>query len=402
MNNSLQNLMRRATRLTQSGRLNEAVQAIQRALGRRTAAPTATRARGGPATGAAFFDPLAHQPSAVVLDGCVVEIEPAVADSPAPTRPEVVKTPAPATGPGEFIASTIVESASTRAYKLYIPPAAAGRQLPLVVMLHGCTQNPDDFAAGTGMNAAAREQGFFVLYPAQSTEANPTGCWNWFKHSHQQRGRGEPALIAAMTKKIIAENAIDSRRVFVAGLSAGGAMAAIVGAEYPDLFAAVGVHSGLAAGAATNLPDALAAMRGGASGPLVNPLHRATAAGGPGPAAKALPTIVFHGDNDAMVHPRNGEAVIAAATSADFGAAGASPAARMRVEQGRSDAGRSYTRTVHSGRDGSVAAEHWLVHGAGHAWSGGNAAGTYTDASGPDATGEMLRFFFENPRRAGH
>jgi poly(hydroxyalkanoate) depolymerase family esterase len=269
-------------------------------------------------------------------------------------------------------------------------------------MLHGCTQNPDDFAAGTGMNDAAREQGFFVLYPAQSTEANPTGCWNWFKHNHQQRGRGEPALIAAMTSQVIAENAIDPRRVYVAGLSAGGAMAAIVGAEYPDLFAAIGVHSGLAAGAATNLPDALAAMRGGAAGPIVNPLRRPGAAGASAPAAKALPTIVFHGDSDAMVHPRNGEAVVAAATSADFGAAGTSSLGRSRVEQGRSAAGRQYTRTVHSGSDGSVAAEHWLVHGAGHAWSGGNAAGSYTDASGPDATREMLRFFFEHPRRAGH
>jgi poly(hydroxyalkanoate) depolymerase family esterase len=396
MNDSLQNLMRRATRLTQSGRLNEAVQAIQRALGRRAAIPKASAVVGASAPGAAFFDPLARQPSAVVLDGCVVEVASPLADAPVTTRPEVVKTPAPATGPGEFIASTIIESASTRAYKLYIPPAAAGRALPLIVMLHGCTQNPDDFAAGTGMNDAAREQGFFVLYPAQSAEANPTGCWNWFKHSHQQRGRGEPALIAAMTNKVIAENNIDRRRVYVAGLSAGGAMAAIVGAEYPDLFAAVGVHSGLAAGAATNLTDALAAMRGGATGPLVNPLRRGNAAEAP---ATALPTIVFHGDSDAMVHPRNGEAVIAAATSADFGA---SPAARLRVEQGRSDAGRQYTRTIHSDSRGSVAAEHWLVHGAGHAWSGGNAAGSYTDASGPDATGEMLRFFFEHPRRAGH
>jgi poly(hydroxyalkanoate) depolymerase family esterase len=402
MNETLQNLMRRATQLTRSGRLNEAMQSIQRALGRAAPPPTAP-GRAVDAAVAAFSGPLSRPTAAVVLDGCVVEIADPVADSPAPTRPAAADPGAAVGGRGEFSAGTIGHSGALRFYKLYTPPGAAGRQLPLVVMLHGCTQNPDDFATGTGINVAARERGFFVLYPAQSTEANPTGCWNWFKHNHQQRGRGgEPDLIAAMTNKVVAENNIDPRRVYVAGLSAGGAMAAIVGAEYPDLFAAVGVHSGLAAGAATNLPDALAAMRGGASGALTHPLRRPGAAESTVPNAKALPTIVFHGDSDAMVHPRNGEAVVAAAVGGIDSTADASATSRSRVEQGRSAAGRPYTRTVHSASDGSVAAEHWLIHGAGHAWSGGNAAGSYTDASGPDATGEMLRFFFEHPRRAGH
>ena len=244
-------------------------------------------------------------------------------------------------------------------------------------MLHGCTQDPDDFAAGTAMNEAAQAKGFYVLYPAQSRQANPHGCWNWFKHSHQQRGRGEPALLAGMTQEVMDRHAIDPRRVYVAGLSAGGAMAAILGATYPDLYAAVGVHSGLAAGAATDLPTAMAAMRGGGTGRG---------------AAHGVPTIVFHGDADATVHPANGDQVIAACAGTE---------AAVATHQVRGDSGRASTRRVHTDpSDGRVLGEHWLVHGAAHAWSGGNAQGSYTDSSGPDATAEMLRFFFEHPRPA--
>jgi poly(hydroxyalkanoate) depolymerase family esterase len=243
--------------------------------------------------------------------------------------------------------------------------------LPLVVMLHGCTQDPDDFAAGTRMNDAAQLQGCFVLYPAQSTKANPQRCWNWFKHSHQQRGRGEPALLAAMTREIMSQHGIDPARVYVAGLSAGGAMAAILGDAYPDLFAAVGVHSGLAAGSAKDLPSALAAMRQGAA-----------AAGVP---QSGVATIVFHGDADTTVHPQNGQHVLSAS---------AGPALAPEVDTHR---GNNYTRTLHRDAQGRVRAEHWSVHGVGHAWSGGSNAGSYTAPAGPDATGEMLRFFLEHP-----
>ena len=242
-------------------------------------------------------------------------------------------------------------------------------------MLHGCTQNPDDFAAGTRMNELARSQGVFVLYPAQSKQANPQGCWNWFKHSHQARGRGEAALLADMTREVMARHAVDTQRVYVAGLSAGGAMAAILGEAYPELFAAVGVHSGLAAGAAKDLPSALAAMKSGA--------------GTRGAAASGIPTIVFHGDADATVHQRNGAEVMARSTGSQSAA---------DVESGTSAGGRGFTRSVHRAPDGSVRAEHWLVHGAPHAWSGGSGAGSYTDARGPDASAEMLRFFLQAPR----
>ncbi|MDP1568238.1 MAG: PHB depolymerase family esterase [Polaromonas sp.] len=383
MNHALQDLMREATRLTQSGRLAEATEAIQRAL-----RGTAPAAYAHPAT-------LKPEASPLILDGCVFEVDEqpsaAAATAPAPQQ-------APArgrAGQGEFISGSHTAASRTRRYKLFVPPGHAGRQLPLVVMLHGCTQNPDDFAAGTGMNAPAAEQGFFVLYPEQAQDANPQRCWNWFKHNHQQRGSGEPALIASMAQAVMKDYGIDPRRVYIAGLSAGGAMAAIVAGAYPELFAAAGVHSGLPGGAAGNLPEALALMNSGTVGPVLQSGGRFGAA----PRAKAppavpVPTIVFHGDADRTVHPRNGEQVIAAALGDTAG--------RPRVEQGVSPNGRRYTRSTHHDGEGKALAEHWRVEGAGHAWSGGDASGSYTDTRGPDATQEMLRFFFEHPLAPRH
>jgi poly(hydroxyalkanoate) depolymerase family esterase len=356
MNETLQDLMRSATKLTQAGRLNEATETIQRAL----------RGAGALAT--------AHRPpaSAEVLDGCVFEVD-------APTAAAAPSTHA------AFTSGTHSHAGLTRGYKLFVPPARAGKPRALLVMLHGCTQDPDDFAAGTGMNEAALEQGFVVLYPAQAQDANPSRCWNWFKHNHQQRGRGEPAVIAEMTRAVMKEHGIDARRVYVAGLSAGGAMATIVAEAYPELFAAVGVHSGLARGAASSVTEALSVMGNGGAGQTSRGRVE-------GVAPTRVPTIVFHGDHDRTVHPRNGEQVIAAAL-------GGAEAGAARVEQGTSSRGQRYTRSTHVASDGTTQAEHWLLHGAGHAWSGGRAAGSYTDATGPDATREMLRFFLEHPLR---
>ncbi|MBA3597711.1 MAG: PHB depolymerase family esterase [Methylibium sp.] len=362
MNTTLQSMMNEAARLTRSGDLQAATAAIQAALA------------GSSTFG---FTPPGDGNAATQGDkGWVIDMEPV---SPRSAPPGEAHTRAPSAElpvGGRFESGRFTEAAGTRDYKLYIPPGAGERALPLVVMLHGCTQNPDDFAAGTGMNEAVLAQGFFVLYPAQSQKVNPQRCWNWFKHSHQQRGRGEPALLAGMTREVMSNQLIDPQRVFVAGLSAGGAMAAILGETYPELFAAVGVHSGLAAGAASDLPSALAAMKGAG----------AKARG----AASGVPTIVFHGDADTTVHPSNGEQVIAASADA---------AARVEVEQVE---GRSGTRRIHRTADGRVVAEHWVVHGAPHAWSGGSARGSYTYGRGPDASAEMLRFFFEHPRRTAH
>ncbi|MBI2771098.1 MAG: PHB depolymerase family esterase [Burkholderiales bacterium] len=347
MNPDYQRLMQEATRLTQAGNLQGATAAIQAALG-------------------------GAQPSAAYVPADFIDV--AAREVPG------TETKTPASPQGSFIAgSSSGAGPGRRDYKLFVPPNAASHALPLVVMLHGCTQAPDDFAAGTAMNDAALAQGFFVLYPAQSQQANPQRCWNWFKHSHQERGRGEPALLAAMTREVMAAHAIDPRRVYVAGLSAGGAMAAILGETYPDLFAAVGVHSGLAAGAAKDLPSALGAMKSGGA-----PVRR---------SASGVPTIVFHGDADATVNAANGEQVIAASAAAG---------ARVERQQGKAAGGRAYTRSVHHSHDGTVLAEHWLVHGAPHAWSGGSPRGSYTDARGPDASAEMVRFFLAHPRPPAH
>ncbi len=376
MSETLQRWMKEVTRLTRSGRLTEATQTIQQALGR----------------------PAARMPAVApvrpdVIDGCVADVD---ADT-APLARAVARNN------GSTLTGQHSEAGLTRSYLLYLPPGAPANApvapRPLVVMLHGCTQDPADFALGTGMNTLAREQGFAVLYPAQAQDANPQRCWNWFKHNHQQRGHGEAAVLAGMTRAVIAEHGLDARRVYVAGLSAGGAMAAILGQAYPELYAAVGIHSGLASGAASDLMSALSAMKHGPTTPTSapSPTHR----GEPGQAtidlgidsAEPLPTIVFHGDGDAVVHPGNGTQAIAVAIGQPprrSGDAALSP----QVVQGTSAQGRRYTRTLHPRADGAPAqAEHWVVHGGGHAWSGGSAQGSYTDPSGPDATREMWRFF---------
>jgi poly(hydroxyalkanoate) depolymerase family esterase len=373
MKDSMLALMNEATELTRAGRLHEATEVIQRALRGEPAAPSSQEA----------------DDSIVVLDGCVFEVDDEVpppaavpTESEAPTSPPAFDDAT--TGLGEFTRGTHTEANLTRQYKLYVPPGAQGRALPLVVMLHGCTQDPDDFAAGTAMNERAREQGFFVLYPAQAADANPQRCWNWFKHNHQRRGSGEPAVIAGMTRDVIERHGIDASRVYIAGLSAGGAMAALVAAAYPELFAAVGIHSGLPGGSAASVPEALAAMNSG------NAQVRA------GTAPLTVPTVVFHGDEDRTVHPRNGEQVILRMLDAAD-----APGSAPHVQQGASARGTRYTRSTYESAAGQALGEHWLVHGAGHAWSGGSTAGSYTDAKGPDATREMLRFFFEHPRAAG-
>jgi poly(hydroxyalkanoate) depolymerase family esterase len=320
---ALQDLMFTATRLTQEGRLGEATQVLQRAFG------------GGAA-------------------------------------------PEPPVGAGRTLGGEHRHASLTRHYRLFAPPTGDGRRLPLIVMLHGGMQDADDFAAGTAMNELARTQGFFVLYPEQSAEANPSRCWNWFKHNHQQRGRGEPAFIADLTRTVVAEQGLDPGQVFIAGLSAGGAMAAITAQAYPELFAAVGVHSGLAIGAAGDIGEAMSAMREGA------------AAGCGRPRRAPVPTIVFHGDDDSTVHPRNGEQVLSAALRSK---------AAATVERGRSAQGRDFTRSTHHAPQGHSVAEHWLVHGAGHAWAGGQGSGSFTDPQGPDASAEMLRFFLAQPRQ---
>ncbi len=264
-----------------------------------------------------------------------------------------------------------------RDYRLYLPASAQGAPRGLILMLHGCTQDPDDFARGTGMNAVAEAHGLAVAWPGQTGTDNAQRCWNWFRPGDQGREAGEPAILAGLTRALMTEFTLDRDAVFVVGLSAGGAMAAVLGEVYPDVFAAVGVHSGLPAGAASDLGSALAAMRGAA------PVGRSQAT-----RAEGVRTVVFHGSADTTVHPSNAQRLIDRARGADAGPA--------QITRG-TDGGRGWQRAVFAGPDGVARAENWQIDGAGHAWSGGDAAGSFADAAGPDASDRMVRFFLRLP-----
>ncbi|MFM0155779.1 PHB depolymerase family esterase [Paraburkholderia sediminicola] len=281
--------------------------------------------------------------------------------------------------PGTFSTHTFSNSAGQRQYKLYVPAVYNSEPLPLIVMLHGCTQNADDFAAGTRMNEMAERYGFIVVYPNQSQAANHSTCWNWFKPADQQRDQGEPSLIAGITREVMARYRVDPARVYVAGLSAGGAMADIMLKTSPDLYAAACVHSGLAYESAKDLPSALAAMKGGK-------VHRNRARVEP-----QRPLIVFHGDADTTVHPSNATALLAGFD------AGVTTVSAPSHTAGTASGQRGCTVQRLVAPNG-VEAESWSIHGAGHAWAGGSQRGSYTDPSGPDATAEMLRFFLAHPR----
>lgn len=292
---------------------------------------------------------------------------------------------APLPARGEFIAGLFETGARSLRYKLYIPASYCGEPLPLVVMLHGCGQDATDFALGTGMNELAEQENCLVLYPEQSCQANWNRCWNWYDEAHHERDEGEPAVIAGLTQSIIAHYAVDSARVAVAGLSSGGAMAVILGRTYPDLFRAVGCHSGLAHGSATNGMGAMSAMRDGAD---LDACRQTL------PAA-SIPIIVFHGDVDCTVNQKNGTDVVRQTIECYTAQAPGESAETVMVEETGETSGRSFTRHTHRGQSGDVIAEHWTIHGTGHAWSGGNLEGSYTDRRGPDASREMLRFFMQ-------
>jgi poly(hydroxyalkanoate) depolymerase family esterase len=286
--------------------------------------------------------------------------------------------------PGQFMDREFVNAAGSRRYKLFVPNVAHVKPMPLLVMLHGCKQNPDDFAAGTRMNALAQAQGFMVAYPAQTVAANGSNCWNWFRARDQAREGGEAHIIAGMALQVAAEHDVDRRRIFVAGLSAGAAMAVILGARYPEVFSAVGAHSGLPFGAAHDVASAFAAMS--RQGPAW-PQARAEL---PQSGCVGVPTIVFHGDGDATVAARNGWLVVEQARAA-FAAQGLN--LQMQIEEGTAPAGSTFTTSRFTDDQGSCSIEHWLLHGGSHAWSGGSPEGSYTSSGGPDASAEMLRFF---------
>ncbi len=442
MSNLLQDSMSEATRLTNEGRLAEATVAIQRALGG-ISAPVTSEDKGGtegpvettgwalegatrPPESANFgriedalrgaLRPSRHYHSGPRLPdglpslsngltngfspGKLLDVLPSSLPDGLPGLPNGL--PGPTKGvPGpavvlpaeaRFVERSYTGPTGGRAYKLYVPSGYTGREaVPLIVMLHGCTQNPDDLAAGTSMNELAETRTFLVAYPAQAQNANMQRCWNWFKASDQQRGRGEPAIIAGITRQVAEEYSVADGRVYVAGMSAGGAMAAIMGATYPDLYAAVGVHSGLAPGAAHDLASAFSAMQGGGAS---NTHQQGAPTGG---SEVSVPVIVFHGDRDTTVHPRNAEQLLAYYRTADGTPGGRNAAGKpvppVAVRKGQVPDGHAYTRATQRDAEGRPIMEQWTVHGLGHAWSGGSHAGSYTDVKGPDASAEMVRFF---------
>jgi len=388
-----QNIVFEATRLTRAGQLIEATALLQRML-RGESAPE-------PSDSHARVAPVRLEPPTIDVKANVVEEKESRRTTRVSSAPVQRKSTARFDGlkdfPGlglrgpigrappstsdiapegtRFIAGTFSNAAGSRTYKLFVPSRFQEKPLPLVVMLHGCTQSPDDFAAGTRMNFLAEERNCFVVYPEQPSGANQAKCWNWFRTGDQQRDGGEPSLIAGITRQIMRDFSIDPKRVYVAGLSAGGAAAAIMGATHADLYAAVGIHSGLACGAASDLPSAFVAMRQGGESIRTD--------GDP-----PVPTIVFHGDRDTTVHPNNGDQILQQSARASN--------STTKVLRGQVPHGHAYTRTIFKDAGGQPISEHWNVHSAGHAWSGGSPAGSYTDPRGPDATREMLRFFLEH------
>ena len=399
MTNLFKQTLLKATQMTRSGHLMDATRLIQQALsGNAPAAANDAQVMDKDVIDVEARDVTPRpDPVAPVHPAPPVHAAEPVAQPPFPDAPEATgAAPAAPRAPGRFIQDEFVFAGSTYLYRLYVPftpPTADGQPaaMPLVVLLHGCTQNAMDFATGTAMNELANEQGCLVLYPQQTAKGNAQLCWNWFEPGHQVAGRGEPGMIAALTQHILAQPAghyqtagqpqgvADASRVYIAGLSAGGAMAAVVAGLYPDLFAAVGVHSGLPSGAAHDMMSAFKAMGRGA----------------PGTAAAALPTIVFHGSADKTVNPVNGDSISDAAAAAlgDAGVALVQSHDAPEVGQAR---GKSVKRTRHSDARGTPFVEQWRVAASPHAWSGGDAAGSYTDPDGPSASQAMLDFFLQH------
>jgi poly(hydroxyalkanoate) depolymerase family esterase len=414
MNDRLDPGMREAGRLTRAGRLAEATELLQRMLQRRGDPYHASSPGSVPATidlvpqTVEVTDPgpslhtgreyntgarnRAERPGRTYLPEALrrfldripnTDFGPGLGGLAEPSPADTSDVPES----GKFLARSYSNQVGTRAYKLYVPSGYRGQPLPLIVMLHGCKQSPDDFAAGTRMNLRAEDHDCFVAYPAQAASANVSKCWNWFRPGDQQRGQGEPSLIAGITCQVMSDYSIDPDRVYAAGFSAGAAATAVLAATYPDLYAAIGVHSGLACGAASDVASAFAAMRQNQR------TARSGRRSGRGASSRMVPAIVFHGDQDTTVHPHNGNQVIGQlreAPNIDL---------RPTLQAGRVPGGRAYSRVIlHHDASGRAIFEQWVIHGAGHAWSGGSPAGSYTDPQGPDATREILRFFLDHPR----
>lgn len=366
--------MTKATRLVREGKLAEATALLQ-------GKPIASPVQPGPAR--TPFQPLRHTGprggfglSPGTLSG-TASLEDLLSRW-RPGSPRTADEPEPSL-PGRWLDGSYANSAGQREYRVYVPSGYVGTPVPLITMLHGGTQTAEDFAAGTRMNQLAEQHTLLVVYPEQSVAANPMRYWNWFQPAHQHRGTGEPSLIAGLTSHIVAEYGLERESVYVAGFSAGAAMAAVMAACYPEVYAAVGVHSGLAYGVAKDVVSAFHAMKHGAP-----PNRRASG---------SVPLIVFHGDADPTVDHVNADCLVEGRLAASGERSNPSPA---QTRTGQVPGGRRYSRSRFTERDGRAVVEQWTIHQGAHAWSGGSPNGSYTDPLGPDASGELVRFFLEH------
>jgi poly(hydroxyalkanoate) depolymerase family esterase len=360
-----QNQMAEALQLTRAGRLAEATELIQRTLG--------SSSKSGPSPVSGQMNPpsMGNKPLlSPLLNSPTLQLP--------MQNPNVLPRQAPppdSLGGGALVERTYSNGSGARRYLVYAPPGGPGQGMPVIVMLHGGTQDVRDYATGTGMNKLADLHHFLVIYPDQDSRANPMRYWNWFRPQDQRTGNGEPSLIAGITEQVINDYAADRDKIFIVGFSAGAAMATVMAATYPELYAAAGVHSGLPYGAAYDVQSAFALMRGDS---LPSRQGRAL----------QIPLIVFHGDQDQIVNVINATHI----RQQRLGVDGATVGDGATTAQGQVPGGRAYTRTSYSDEN-DVLLEQWIVHGAGHAWFGGTAGSSYTDPLGPDASAEMVRFF---------
>ena len=287
-----------------------------------------------------------------------------------------------------FTEHTYKNDAGERQYWLYVPASYnASKPAALIVMLHGCTQDGPDAARGTRLNEWAERDGFIVAYPQQSAAIQVQKCWSWFNPQHQSRGAGEPSIIAGITREVISKYNVDTSRVFIAGVSAGAAMAGLVAAAYPEMYAAAALHSGPEFRAASNVGEALQVMKKGGPDPMQQGLLAYQAMN---QRAQIMPVILFQGAKDAVVMPVNGEQATRQWQTTNDHADDGNQNNSLKIESGRGE-GFSFTRA--SQKNGRVIIEYFLIDALGHAWSGGSSAGTYTDPKTLDATAEMIRFF---------
>ncbi|MCW3066878.1 MAG: hypothetical protein JWN32_4050 [Solirubrobacterales bacterium] len=304
--------------------------------------------------------------------------------------------PAATAGTGALTSGDYTGAAGNQHYELYIPSTyKAGTAVPLVVALHGCTQTADQFRLLSRWDTLAEAKGFIVVFPQQDPNANQLKCWDFYQDGSMHRSAGEPARIAAVTSMIEQKYSVDPHRVYAAGLSAGGAMASVMAATYPDLFAAIGIGSGCEYAATATCAGYKSADPAQAAQQAYKEM---------GAHAHPMPFIAFEGDADTTVPPVNADQLVQQWLTtddlADDGTLnGSVPSAPANTTQGQVQGGRSYTIRTYGNHNHAELAQYWTVHGMNHAWSGGNPSQSYADPSGPDETAAMYAFFASHPAR---